>query len=238
MVLYTKFLNRVNIMNIVLIIVFGLALISQCEISLATELELHSPDAMTISFVDQKMQRFQETHQMSGAVAVTLGDRVVYARGFGVADNTVTPAQLCSPDTQFFIGSVTKQFTAAAVLHVLYARYGDVNALREALHKPLSEYLPSNDSIWAGDTPVWVNHVTLHHLLSHTSGIVSYTEGPSVLANVGNPISPIELVNTFKNEPVEFEPGAKYGYCNSGYFLLGKVVERLSGANLRHLTKG
>ncbi len=83
-----------------------------------------SAGKMTMATIEQKTQKFQETHLMNGAVAVAVGDETIYAAGFGIADNSTTPVQLCTPDTKFFIGSVTKQFTAAAVLHVLYARLG------------------------------------------------------------------------------------------------------------------
>ena len=212
-------------MNFILFLVITLF---HSKPSLATETSVTSK--MTTATIDQKIQKFQEAHLMNGAVAVAIGDETIYATGFGVADNSKTPAQACTPDTQFFIGSVTKQFTAAAVLHVLYARLG--TALREALHKPLSQYLTEADPIWAGDMPAWANHVTLHHLLTHTSGIASYTSLESFKSNRGNPISIMALVSIFKNEPLKFEPGAKYEYCNSGYFLLGEVVTRLSGMSL------
>ena len=196
--------------------------------------ETSSAGKITAATIEQKIQKFQETHLMNGAVAVAIGDEAIYAAGFGVADNSTTPIQLCTPDTQFFIGSVTKQFTAAAILHVLYARLGTIDALREALHKPLSKYLTEADPIWAGDMPAWANHVTLHHLLTHTSGIFSYTSVESFKRNLGNPISAAELASTFKNEPVRFEPGLKFECCNSGYFLLGEVVARLSGVPFSH----
>lgn len=186
---------------------------------------------ITTAFITEKVHKFQQTHKMNGVAAVALGDKTIYAKGFGVADNSTIPAQPCNSETQFFIGSITKQFTAAAILHVLYARYGDVDGVRKALHKPLSDYLPMTDPLWMGDMPEWVNKVTLHHLLTHTAGIASYTELPRFTENLGNPISVAELISTFKNELVKFAPGAKFEYCNSGYFLLGEVVARLSGIN-------
>ncbi|MES2607628.1 MAG: serine hydrolase domain-containing protein [Pseudomonadota bacterium] len=194
----------------------------------ATDISLKNEE-ITTALITEKVHKFKETHKINGAAAMALGDKTIYAKGFGIADNSTIPAQPCRPDTQFFIGSVTKQFTAAAILHVLYARHENVDGVREALHKPLSDYLPATDPLWMGDMPEWVNRVTLHHLLTHTAGIVSYTEVPSFRENLGNPISVAELISTFKNERAKFEPGAKFKYCNSGYFLLGEVVARLSG---------
>lgn len=81
-----------------------------------------------------------------------------------------------------------------------------LDALREALHKTLSEYLTETDPIWAGDMPSWANHVTLHHLLTHTSGIFSYTSLDASANPSGAILSTAELVTLFKNKSVYFAP--------------------------------
>ena len=121
---------------------------------------------------------------------------------------------------------------------VLWHRDPSIEALKVALQLPLSNYLPASDSIWAGSMPEWATRVTLHQLLTHTSGIASYTALTSFESVVGKPISVVELTSMFKNEPLNFEPGEKFHYCNSGYFLLSEVVARLAGKTLsQYLTE-
>jgi len=117
-------------------------------------------------------------------------------------------------------------------LHVLWKKNLSIEALKTALQLPLNNYLPASDSIWSGSMPEWATKVTLHQLLTHTSGIASYSDQQSFQSLVGNSISAVELANMFKNEPLNFEPGKEFHYCNSGYFLLGEVVARESGKTL------
>ncbi|MBY0293216.1 MAG: beta-lactamase family protein [Alphaproteobacteria bacterium] len=176
----------------------------------------------------QGIENFERSHILNGTLLVAVGNKVVYEKGFGIADVvTKTP---CTVDTQYNIASVTKQFTAAALLRVLYDANPSIPVLKRALHKPLSEYLPPDDILWDGEIPEWADFVTLHHLLTHTSGIVNYTDLDSFYDTIylsENP-SLLDLVSLFKDKPLTFEPGSKYAYCNSSYFLLGQIISRLS----------
>ena len=118
-----------------------------------------------------------------------------------------------TPETVFRIGSVTKQFTATAIL--LLAQDGKLK-----VSDPLSRYFS-----WfaRGDD------ITLHHLLSHTSGLVSYTGLPGFSQTVTAEAKPEEIIARFRDLPLEFEPGSRFSYCNSGYFLLGEIVAKVSG---------
>jgi CubicO group peptidase (beta-lactamase class C family) len=173
-----------------------------------------------------KIQTFQKTHVMNGEVGVAQGGETIYANGFGIADHLTN--QSCTKDTQFFIASITKQFTAAALLQVLWHKDPSVEALKAALHNPLSHYLPANDSIWSGSIPEWAEKVTLHHLLTHTSGIPA----PSFEKDENTVISPAEVIKTLKDKPLLFEPDTKYQYSYAGYFLLSEIIARLSGKSL------
>ncbi|MBY0272981.1 MAG: beta-lactamase family protein [Alphaproteobacteria bacterium] len=176
----------------------------------------------------QDVENFERSHILNGTLLVAVGNKVVYEKGFGIADAvTKTP---CTVDTQYNIASVTKQFTAAALLRVLYDANPSIPVLKHALHKPLSKYLPPDDILWDGEIPEWAELVTLHHLLTHTSGIVNYTDLDSFYETIfllENP-SILDLVSLFKDKPLTFEPGSKYAYCNSSYFLLGQIISRLS----------
>ena len=105
-------------------------------------------------------------------------------------------------DTIFAIGSVTKQFTATLVL--LLAQLEKLSVDDE-----ISRYLP--------DYPVGDRSVTIHHLLSHTSGIQTYSALPEFRKRYGEDLSPEAIADMFKNEPFQFEPGEHYEYNNSGY---------------------
>src|SRR5690606_8818756 len=118
-----------------------------------------------------------------------------------------------TPETKFRIGSVTKQFTASAILKLQEEG-------RLKLTDKLDKYFPGFPR---------GNEVTIHHLLNHTSGIHSYTGKDDFVKKVVAPITSDELVNYFKNDPYDFNPGDAYRYNNSGYFLAALIVEKVSG---------
>lgn len=147
-------------------------------------------------------------------VAVAKGGEVVFVRGYGQADVEVSaPAR---PETVYQIGSLTKQFTAAAVMRL-------VEAGKISLDAPLTKYLP--------DYPTQGRRVTVRHLLNHTSGIKDYAElGMGYwLREFRLDLSDREMIDLFAKQPFDFEPGEKYRYNNSGYYLLGVIIERVTG---------
>jgi CubicO group peptidase (beta-lactamase class C family) len=147
------------------------------------------------------------------SVAVTQHGRTLLSRGYGLADlelNVPTP-----PAASYEIGSVTKQFTAAAIL--LLAERGQLS-LDDEVTKFLPEY------------PTHGKRITIRHLLTHTSGIKGYTELPE-FSDWSVQKRPREsLVPVFAEKPLDFEPGAALVYNNSGYFLLGLIIEKVSGS--------
>ncbi len=145
------------------------------------------------------------------SVLVSRDGTVIAQSAFGVADiKKKVPA---STNSKFLIGSVTKQFTAAAILRL--QQDGKLN-----VEDKLSKFLPDFPR---GET------ITLHHLLTHTSGIVSYTSKPDFMATVHQATTEKQLVDSFKDDPPMFAPGEKFAYCNSGYFLLGHIIGKVSG---------
>jgi CubicO group peptidase (beta-lactamase class C family) len=145
------------------------------------------------------------------AVLVSKDGKVVYKKAFGYSD--IGKHEKATTETKFRIGSVTKQFTAAAIL-----KLQEQNRL--SVTDKLSKYFP--------DFPR-ADEVTLHHLLTHTSGIHSYTNKDEFLQRVLQPVTNEALLNFFKNDPYDFNPGEQYRYNNSGYFLLGYIIEKVSG---------
>ncbi|MEJ2050715.1 MAG: serine hydrolase, partial [Calditrichota bacterium] len=145
------------------------------------------------------------------AVLVARNGEVLYAEGFGLAD--LENKRGVTPHTKFRIGSVTKQFTAAAILKM--QEQGMVN-----VRDHISQYLPDYPR---GD------EITIHHLLTHTSGVHSFTEMPGFMESVTREKTPAQMVEFFRSEPLDFTPGDAWHYSNSGYFLLGYLVEQISG---------
>ena len=129
-----------------------------------------------------------------------------------------------TPDTKFRLGSVTKQFTATVILQLV--EQGKIK-----LDAKLSDYLTE----YRKDTG---DKVTIHHLLTHTSGIPSYTSQPGFFENVSrNPYKVDEFVKKYASGDLEFEPGSKFSYNNSGYFLLGAIIDRVTGKPYEQVLK-
>jgi len=147
-----------------------------------------------------------------GATVLMAKDgKIIYRKAFGMANLELkVPMQ---PENVLHLASITKQFTSVSILMLM-----DQGKL--SLQDPLSKYI--------ADFPRG-NEITLHHLLNHTSGIKSYTNLPEFRTKTRLDISPEEIISNFKSLPLEFNPGEKYEYTNSGYVLLGYIIEKLSG---------
>ena len=154
-----------------------------------------------------------KSDQPGAAALVAKGDGILFLGAAGMADLEL--AVPLAPDMVFEIGSITKQFTAAAIM--LLSEEGKL-----AVSDPMTRHLRSY--------PSYGQNITVEHLLTHTSGIVSYTGIPGYMASkVRNDVTVQQLIDVFKDLPVEFAPGERYAYNNSGYILLGAIVEAASG---------
>jgi CubicO group peptidase (beta-lactamase class C family) len=177
---------------------------------LAFPLALHAQKNYD-KLLDAYMTAETGLRDFNGVVMVVQKDKTLYRKAFGLADmewnvpNTV--------DTKFRIGSVTKQFTAACILQLEEQGKLSVN---DKLNKYIPDY-PKGDSI------------TIHMLLNHSSGIKNYTSLPEFWPKAILPLSKDSMIALFKNKPLDFPPGSKFSYSNSGYFLLGVIVEKASG---------
>lgn len=145
------------------------------------------------------------------ALLVAKDGEALYKKGFGYAD--VKSRVPVTPDTKFRIGSVTKQFTAAAILKLQEQNLLSVN-------DKLSKFIPDFPR---GD------EVTIHHLLNHTSGIHSYTGKNDFLSKVTKTVLPDTLIAEIERDSFDFNPGEKMLYNNSGYFILGYIISKVSG---------
>ena len=145
------------------------------------------------------------------SILVSCDGKVLFNRSYGMADKKAKrPNKI---DTPFRVGSITKQFTAAAILLLQERRKLKVT-------DSLTNYFPE----WPNG-----NKITLHHLLTHTSGLYSYTSHPSFAVQVRKQVDMTSLIESIQQKTVHFAPGEEMDYCNSGYLLLGLIVEMVSG---------
>ena len=172
--------------------------------------------ATTFAAATHRLAEIADSHfaadKFMGSVLVVQAGDVLLEKSYGFADlETKTPF---TPATKFRIGSLTKQFTAAAIL--LLEQDG-----RLTLDDPVSQQVPDAPPAW--------EKVTLFHLLTHTSGIPSVTSLPGYATWKQSPSTPAQTLAHVRDLPLEFEPGEKFNYSNSGYILLGHILERLTG---------
>ncbi len=147
-----------------------------------------------------------------GTVLVARGDEVLLSEGYGSANLEWNIKN--APSTKFRLGSITKQFTAAAILKL--AEQGK---------------LAVDDTVkthWSGAPAAW-DAITIRHLLTHTSGIPNLTSFPDMQTWKLQQSTPLKTIGYFRDKPLDFAPGERMSYSNSGYIVLGYLVERASG---------
>jgi CubicO group peptidase (beta-lactamase class C family) len=147
---------------------------------------------------------------MSGVAVAARSGVTVAQRSSGLADRAI--GSTCTPETRFQIASVSKQFTAAAVMLL-------AEESRLALDDPISR--------WFGGCPRAWEAITAHHLLTHTSGLGHWPGFPAL--DKYRPVEPAQERAIFQREPLLFAPGTRYHYSSPGYVLLGWIVEQAGG---------
>jgi CubicO group peptidase (beta-lactamase class C family) len=170
--------------------------------------------------LDELLNLYHNYGKFNGSALVANQGKIILKKGYGMANmEWDIPNQ---PNTKHRLGSITKQFTAMLILQL--AAEGKLD-----LHAPVTTYLPDYPKE-NGDK------ITTHHLLTHTSGIPNYTSFPGFMANeTRNPYTPEAFVEKFADKPLDFEPGERFSYSNSGYFLLGVIIEKLSGKSYEQM---
>ena len=162
--------------------------------------------------MDAYMSHMYGDEGPGATILVAKNGKPIYRKAFGLA-NLEVQSQM-SPENVFELGSITKQFTSVSIL--MLEEQGKLS-----LDDEITKYIP--------DYPTHDKKITIHHLLNHTSGIKSYTGMQSFMELARQDMIPEELIDVFKNEPMDFDPGDKFLYNNSGYILLGYIIENLSG---------
>ncbi|HEV2380415.1 MAG TPA: serine hydrolase [Terriglobia bacterium] len=164
-----------------------------------------------IARMEQVIQSFVASKKFMGAVVVARGNEKLLDKGYGYADLEWNAPD--SPQTKFRLGSITKQFTAASIL--LLEERGKLN-----VHDAVKKYLPDAPPAW--------DKIAIFNLLTHTSGIPNFTSFPDYRSHEPFPVTPEQLVARFRDKPLDFQPGTKWSYSNSGYALLGYLIEKIS----------
>jgi CubicO group peptidase (beta-lactamase class C family) len=180
-----------------------------------------SPDK-TSKQIDTLVSQYADCCSFTGTVLVSHHNRVIFKKGYGLANREWNIPN--APDVKFRIGSITKQFTSMLVMQQVAK--GSIK-----LDGRLSDYLP----YYRQDTG---SKITISQLLNHTSGIPSYTDDPKFFSDVSrNDYAVEDFVKRFCSGDLQFEPGTKFHYDNSGYFILGAILEHVSGKAYEALLK-
>ncbi|AKD58669.1 beta-lactamase [Spirosoma radiotolerans] len=164
--------------------------------------------------IDALVKQYVTNRQFNGSVLVAEKGQVIFRKGYGMANMEWNIPN--APDTKFRLGSITKQFTAMLIMQLV-----EQNKLK--LTGKITDYLPDYPKA-TGDI------ITIHQLLTHTSGIPNYTNVPKFFETLArNYYTPSDFVKTFSALPLDFTPGSRFNYSNSGYFLLGAIIEKVTG---------
>ena len=177
---------------------------------LAPQTDLHAQSFE--SNVDSLLNEIFEPNGPGAVFLVAKDGEPVYRKAYGKANLELNVDM--TPNNVFQIGSMTKQFTAVGIL--ILEEEGKLS-----LQDDIRAYI--------SDFPVQGDSLTIRHLLNHTSGIKDFTKMKTIMQIARKDLSPKELIDFFKDEPVEFSPGEKFEYNNSGYVVLGYVIEQVSG---------
>ena len=162
--------------------------------------------------LDEYMSANARMGKFNGSVLVAKDGKILLQKGYGWRDASKRVAH--DGHSIFQIGSITKQFTATIILYL--QERGKLS-----VKDKLSKYIPGFPN---GDS------ITIEQLLSHTSGVYNYTRDAKFMATEAvKPITIDSLIRVFKNKPLDFTPGARFSYSNSGYVLLGYVIQKASG---------
>ncbi|MGM0445720.1 MAG: serine hydrolase domain-containing protein [Bacillota bacterium] len=160
--------------------------------------------------LDQYLDTYSDYGIFSGTVLVAKDGNIIINKAYGKADYELDVKN--STDSIYRIGSLTKQFTAAAVLQLDEKELLDID-------ENISNYVSNFSN---------ADRITIRNLLNHTSGIYDYTRSKEFRSNLGNKVELENVINIFRNKKLNFNPGDKYEYSNSNYLLLGYIIEKIT----------
>ena len=172
--------------------------------------------------IDALISKYNEYRYFYGSALVADDNKVIFKKGYGLANVEWNIPN--TPDTRFRLGSITKQFTSMLIMQL-------VAEGKLKLDGKLTDYLP----YYRKDTG---DQITIEMLLTHTSGIPSYTSRPDFFEKVSKRFyKPDDFVKEYCSGDLEFEPGEQFLYNNSGYFILGAIIEKVTGQSYEEVLK-
>ena len=194
--------------------IFRLDSVTKHLSGMATMQILSIPTTETAQYIESKVDEYigayLKMERFSGSVLIAKDEEILLKKGYGMANYEHDVPN--TPYTKFRLGSITKQFTSMSIMQLQEKGLLNVN---DPIKKYITDY-PDGEKI------------TIHHLLTHTSGIPNFTSFPNYRETMML-LSPAEkTIERFKDKPLEFMPGEKYKYSNSGYILLGNIIEKVS----------
>lgn len=169
-------------------------------------------DTQLITYFDKILSEQFKSEEPGVTALVSRNGQIIYKKAIGMANLELnTPMQV---DNVFWVASISKQFTAVAILQLM--EQGILN-----LQDEITKFIP--------DYPTQGYKITIEHLLTHTSGIHNFSGMKDPEKKLALDCTPNEVIDFFKNLPMRFEPGTNWEYSNSGYFLLGYIIEIITG---------
>jgi CubicO group peptidase (beta-lactamase class C family) len=171
-------------------------------------------DSQIKTKVDEYMKATLQFDRFSGSILIARNGQPIVSKGYGMANIELDVPN--TPETVYRLGSITKQFTAMAIM--MLQERGKLN-----VNDPVCKYL--------ADCPTTWQPITIKNLLTHTSGIQNYTDLADFTKTTVLPASSAQMITLLRDKPLLFSPGEKYLYSNSGYFFLGTIIEKVSGKN-------
>jgi CubicO group peptidase (beta-lactamase class C family) len=169
---------------------------------------------------DEYLKAELKAERFAGSVMVARSNQIVFMKGYGLANRELDVPN--APNTKFRLASVSKQFTALCIL--ILQEQGKLS-----VEDPIPKFLP--------DCPVAWSKINIRHLLTHTSGIPDYVKFPGYISTMMLPSPPEMMMSRLRDKPLEFEPGERFAYSNSGYLLLGYIVEKASGLSYEQFVR-
>jgi len=157
----------------------------------------------------QSLTEYLDSVNFSGSILVSRNNEIIHSAGYGFANNELKVPN--TPDTQFYIASLTKQFTSLAIMQLQERGLLNIN---DSIEKYFPEF-PNNSKI------------TIRHLLTHSAGLHDFTDNWDEIKQLD--LSAQDIVDRFKDKELDFEPGSKVRYSSSGYILAGQIIEKVSG---------
>lgn len=208
-------MNQLKRLTPLVFLILTLIFASGCTIQLPWKIPKETrppePNSQLTQSINEYIENMTDSYSFSGSVLISHKGEILLKKGYGMAN--IDWNEPNTPDTVFRIASLTKGFTALALL-----QFEEQGLL--SLKDPLSKYIP--------DFPRG-NQVTLEQLLMHTSGIRDYTASAEFPSLMGSPANLSTVISRIKAQPYDFIPGTQFHYNNSGYILLGAVLEKVSG---------